>query len=298
MKKICLFLIYFWCVFAPAESLWAQAEVRFPYPHIPDMLKEPCQRLNYLLENFWEQFNWADTTKTNQDVEEQGFSDYIYFLGQADSLTLDKSVCSFMKQAYQSPWQQGHVENLINHYFYNPNSPLRNDHVYIVFLRNMLPYYQEDAAKNERTRYRLRMTDKNMPDRQANDFFYQTRDGKIHSLYKTEAEYTLLFFNDPDCHRCQKALQAMEKDPIFTQPRLKVIYIYADADTDSWNNHAHPLPSNWTDAHSPQGDIMTKELYFIPATPSFYLLDKDKKVILKDATLSQLTEMLHKLLGQ
>ena len=51
-------------------------------------------------------------------------------------------------------------------------------------------------------------------------------------------------------------------------------------------------PANWIDAYSPDGEITQKLLYYIPATPSFYLLDANKKVILKDAPLDTVIAFL------
>ena len=42
--------------------------------------------------------------------------------------------------------------------------------------------------------------------------------------------------------------------------------------------------------------IVTRELYDLKASPTLYLLDKDKRVILKDVTVEEIGKWLDKLL--
>ena len=60
--------------------------------------------------------------------------------------------------------------------------------------------------------------------------------------------------------------------------------IYPDADSEMWKNRISRMPIGWIDAYSPDGEIADKLLYYLPAMPSLYLLDADKRVILKDAS--------------
>ena len=52
------------------------------------------------------------------------------------------------------------------------------------------------------------------------------------------------------------------------------------------------MPRGWIAGWNKQGDIRSRQLYEIRATPTLYLLDKRKKVILKDATLEQVLQSL------
>ena len=55
------------------------------------------------------------------------------------------------------------------------------------------------------------------------------------------------------------------------------------------------MPSGWIVGWNRQGDISNKTLYEIRATPTVYLLDKQKKVILKDASIEQIIQYLQKI---
>ena len=49
----------------------------------------------------------------------------------------------------------------------------------------------------------------------------------------------------------------------------------------------------WIDAYDAEQTILNQNLYDLKAIPTLYLLDKDKKVLLKDASVGQIEVYLH-----
>ena len=69
--------------------------------------------------------------------------------------------------------------------------------------------------------------------------------------------------------------------------QMKVLTIYPDEDVDLWREHLHEMSDKWINGYD-KGQVLTLEQrYDLSSIPSFYLLDKDKKVVLKDADWSQ-----------
>jgi len=271
-------------------SLMAQTD--FPLPQIPETIAQPEARLSYLLNHFWDNYQFSDTTQVNQDLGEQGFADFLNLLGYGNDEIIDQATKVFFEQAFRSRWGKTHYSQLINHYLDNPNSPLRNDGIYVHFLRNIRPYFANDAAARERYAFKLKQAKKNLPGQPATDFSYTERSGKQGKMSDIQAKFTLLFFHDPDCENCKRIMPLAVQESLLQRQDLKVLLIYADKDYDAWKKDIHAYPANWIDAYSPNGEIMQKLLYFVPATPSFYLLDADKKVILKDAPLDTVLAFL------
>ena len=58
--------------------------------------------------------------------------------------------------------------------------------------------------------------------------------------------------------------------------------VYPDDNLQAWKAQKRTVPNGWVDAYSPNGEITGRMLYYIPAMPSLYLLDAEKRVILKD----------------
>ena len=228
----------------------------------------------------------------NQDLGEQGFADFINILGYGNDELMDNATKLFYDQAFSTSWGKKHYSQMINHYLDNPNSPLRNDVVYVHFLRNIRPYYANDAAARQRYTFKLTQAKKNLPGQPATDFTYTERNGQQGKLSNIQAKFTLLFFHDPDCENCKRIMPYAVAEEQLKRQDVAVLAIYADKDFEAWRKDLHTYPANWIDAYSPDGEITQKLLYYIPATPSFYLLDANKKVILKDAPLDTVLAFL------
>jgi hypothetical protein len=64
---------------------------------------------------------------------------------------------------------------------------------------------------------------------------------------------------------------------------LAVLNIYIDEDLQGWKDYMSVYPEDWYNGFDPDFIIRNDELYNVRAIPSLYLLDKEKRVILKDA---------------
>ena len=273
-----------------AISLLAQTD--FPLPQIPATMTQPEERLSYLLRHFWDNYQFTDTTQVNQDLGEQGFADFVNLLGYGNDELIANATKLFYDQAFSNSWDKNHYSQMINHYLDNPNSPLRNDAVYVHFLRNIRPYYANDAATRQRYAFKLTQAKKNLPGQPATDFVYISRNGQQAKLSDIQAKFTLLFFHDPDCENCKRIMPYAVAENQLKRQDVAVLAMYADNDYEAWKKDVRTYPTNWIDAYSPDGEITQKLLYYIPATPSFYLLDANKKVILKDAPLDTVLAFL------
>lgn len=170
----------------------------------------------------------------------------------------------------------------------DPNSPLRNDELYIPLLETVIasPFY--DSTEKVRPRYLLEMARKNRVGQPAADFSYTLADGKKGTLYGLEAPYVLVYINNPDCRACEKLREWMSDSYVIANQlkagRLKILAIYPDEDLAAWRKHLDDTPAEWINGYDAELAMRKRELYELRAIPSLYLLDKDKKVLLKDCT--------------
>ena len=81
LRLIILSLAMACCTMTSAQ----EQETTFPFPAMPDSLREPTARLKFLLEHYWSVFNFDDTSDANRATAEQGFVDYINLMQLADS---------------------------------------------------------------------------------------------------------------------------------------------------------------------------------------------------------------------
>ena len=269
----------------PAQHAPDTREARFPIPVIPDFITGKEERVAYALEHYWQAYDFNDTTQANRDRGEQGFSNFLLLLQHADSATAARSVRRYLEKGFAQPSLRALHNGMIRHYLDNPNSPLRNDVLYVHFLRAQLNLYGPDeVAERERCAFLLRMVSLNQPGTIAADFRFTDRNGKKGRLHAIKSPLTLLLFNDPDCENCQKEMPRLIASPLLQSPGLAVVAVYPDSDTEIWKNAQSRMPATWTDAYSPDGEVVSRTIYYLPAMPSLYLLDADKRILLKDAT--------------
>lgn len=137
---------------------------------------------------------------------------------------------------------------------------------------------------------------KNMPGTHIDNVTCMGRQGDTTILSSMSAQYTVLFFYDPDCHVCHDIAKQLASQDIMTNDSdIAVVAIYPDIDTKRWLAHPQAFPSNWKDMCSVNGEIAEKELFHLPILPAIYLLDSNNFVILKDCKPDTLISVLHQL---
>ena len=246
-----------------------------------------ADRLNAM----WNGYDFADSTEANRDKGEQLFSNFICALQYADSLSASIAVSSFYGRAYACESSREWCNAIVDHYLVNPDSPFRNDVVYAHFLSAFISHCDDDAQLS-RARYMLDLVSRNQPGAKAADFSFVDRNGTTGNLYSLESDFILLIFNDPACDRCQEVMPALLADPLLASEGLLVLSVYPYDDAALWRECATPMPGNWLDVHDAGSEIIDGRLYHLPAMPSLYLLDSEKNVLLKDAPLQFVRDVL------
>ncbi len=177
----------------------------------------------------------------------------------------------------------------------DPNSPLRNESHYIIYLESLLRQPGLDEAGRVRVADRLATAKKNRPGAVATDFAYVDREGRAWTLHKMSGRRLLLIFYDPECGHCSEILEQVSASDVIKervrQKKLTVLAIYTEGDRNLWERTKASMPRDWAVGFDTDS-IVGRELYSVPAMPVMYLLDGNKTVLLKDAFLPEIEEML------
>lgn len=264
------------------------------------MLTQPEERKAYLLEHYWDRFNFADTALVNnREVTEQGFVNQISLL--ADGATPEKVIRESLKNwcsRFMPEVQARRVMmQLADDYLYNPNSPFYNEGLYGVYLETMLEVLPEEDARRSSFDFKLRLLRRNKVGDKATDFSYYLPDGQKKSLVATSVRGNrlLLVFYDPECESCHEVLREMTADASLAEAvkagRVTVLAVYTEGNQEAWRKGLADMPEGWIIGTDRQ-KVKEEALYDLKAMPSLYLLDGQKRVLLKDAPLGQIREVL------
>ena len=273
----------------------------FPDVQVPSVISSQQEIVEYLAQNYWNGVTEPSreylcdslyVSGVEKSVVEQKFADWAYILNNASLDIALKSVeklydrvLSCEKCNPQSNVFETFV-SLAQKYFYDANSPLRNEELYLPFVSRYASY--EGLMDVERKKYEreARLCALNRLGTKATDFRFCDKRGKIRNLYSIDAEMTLVFFSNPGCGACKEIMNVLKEDAtissLIRNGVMKVLNIYIDEDLEAWRSYMPIYPEEWYNAFDPDLSIRNDETYNIRAIPSLYLLDKEKNVLMKD----------------
>lgn len=271
--------------------------LELPLPVIPDSLRTPQSRAAYLLVHFWDEMDFGDTLRSrHRPFIERNFVNFASLFPHAEKKTLVPAVRKLMQAAEADSIAYTLLAEVTEMYLYMADSPMRCEEYYIPFLEEFVrtPAFGEyDKARHA---YLLEMAKKNRVGTLAADFTYFSRgDGRPATLHQLPGEWLLLLFYDADCESCWRTMADIHGNARFRRwlhdKRLTVLAVYAEGDREVWERTKERVPEGWN-AGFEAGDMYRKELYVMPSMPTVYLLDKEKKVVLKETSVETLFRTL------
>ncbi len=274
----------------------------FPETVPPAMMEDPLDRAEYMALNMWNAIldpsrsypcDSAYVSGVRREDVEQKFANWTQILGaigmpaaeKAVGRLYDKALACERKDTSSNVFET--FRNLVDKYLFDPNSPLRNEDFYGVYAArlaecDLIPVEMRDKYARD-----ARLCALNKVGTKAADFRFADARGRIHTLYGINAPYTLLFFSNPGCGACMDIINVLKGEPaiarMIADGVIAVLNIYIDEELDEWRSYMPVYPEEWYNGFDPDFIIRNETLYNVRAIPSLYLLDKDKKVLLKDA---------------
>lgn len=266
---------------------------RLDFPQPPAILTTDSARLDYVVSHYWDSFDRGDTTWIADTAAlEQAFANWTGVLRYLSEPQAAETITAFFRSTEVCPAVRDRLLEVAERYFYDPNSPLRSEELYIPVLEYAIASPGIDEVYKIRPRTQFEMVMRNRPGNLAADFAYTTSDGRVRRLSSLHGDYTLLLFYNPGCPDCARVEEFIASSqalaPLIESGTLKMLAVYTEDDLDTWRKHIPYLPTNWTVAYDKGCRIAEQELYDLRAIPCLYLLDKQKRVLLKDAPVEQI----------
>lgn len=176
------------------------------------------------------------------------------------------------------------------------------DAVYVYIIRN---YYQKGLASwtDEETLEKIIKTANELEPiligKQAPNIRLKQKDGTPLAISDIETDYTILYFWDADCGHCKKASPDMIAfQDKFSKKGVTLLGIcteYRDEVKKCWET-IDEREYNWLNLVDPFLQSRYKTLYNIKSTPQIFVLDKNKKIIMKRIGAEQLNDVMDKII--
>ena len=297
MKTRILGLLAGLCVLAcgPRKTA-APAERAFPSRlDIPSVYSDPAERAAFVATHYWDAFlaldGACDTARLHgvrREEVEHAYGTWVTLLEQACILDdASAAVAKLFEKSQANTAVLSALDGWADKYLYDPNSPVRNEDLYLPFVEKLGQSDLIDSGYRAGYEWDARMCRLNRVGTPAADFSFTDTRGRVRTLYGVKAEYTVLIFGNPGCNACQEIMHAMASTPeisaLIDEGRLQVVDIYIDQEIDDWKAHIPEYPAAWINGYDHNYTIRTDLLYNVRGIPSIYLLDRDKTVLMKDA---------------
>lgn len=283
----------------------------FPKVYPPAMLGDSPAAAIYVAERFWNPFIDSsavfskDTSLiggVSRDDFARAFSEYASILSYipiADGLKAQSNFISRLIALQRNDSTNTVFRpalELTERVFYGVNSELRNEELYLPIASAMAECTLADEATRGRYAFEAANCSKNRIGAVAADFNYTTSEGVRSSLHKTPGENTIIFFSNPGCTACKEIIevlgQSLTIQKLLDEGKLTIINLYIDEDLAEWHNHMGFYPKEWISCYNHDMEIREGGIYDIRAIPTLYLLDREKRVLLKDCTIQPLLHHL------
>lgn len=149
-----------------------------------------------------------------------------------------------------------------------------------VYLSGRAPWASDEYLDDLRKRVeRLRP---NLIGLKAPELLMSSFAGHYVSLYDVRADFTIVYFWEPDCGHCKEATPVL-KD-YYEKHRSEGVEVFAvctQPDREKWEKYIVDHSLGWINGWDPQRLSRFDYLYNVESTPLIYILDKDKKIIAK-----------------
>jgi hypothetical protein len=218
--------------------------------------------------------------------DEASLKAFVLGTGSAGEAAANRQLDSILQRASQDSLVFRRTVTFLEVPFSDPNSSYRNASLYskILAAKTGSRWYIPDEKKIAADR--MHLLQQNNVGSSANDFIYVTPAGYKRKMYDIQSRFLLLYFNNPECPACREMKTALMNSSVITGKiktgELKVLSMYTDKDERLWLDHLKEYPGSWIQGRDDSEYLYRNKVYDLRAIPSVYLLDKDKKVLLKD----------------
>ena len=291
MKKLFLLALIVACM--PWNSVNAQEsnEVQAPatlfaYPVAPDTIKTFENRVNYIVDNFWGNY---DLSKPIADLNafNGAFRDYLGFLRYCHRTVAISSVRDFLFKAQTNKANFEKIAMLAEMGLYNVGAEYWSDEIYTEFLKAVIgnkqlkqdvrKYYAKQMERIKRTQLGASLA----------SVTYTDADGKKVSIADIEADMVMIFITlDSDADQSFQRVRLSTDvaiNSILDSGKVKLLCLSPEKYSKEWAHNAKGYAQNWLVGACPE--LSVEGDYDVRYTPSFIILDKDKNIIQKNVDL-------------
>lgn len=261
----------------------------FEYVEAPDDLPDLQSRTNYLMDNFWNPFDFNRQTAVDQYALNHAFNVYAQAMPFASEKKVFESVKNLINKLKANPVLTYQFTKAAEENLFGPRASFWSDELYTGFLENLVQNKNIDESR--KTKYRKQL---DMLRRSALGASFPKH--KVTNMHGTETEitvskpFTLVEITTPVC-----------EDFRYTNLKLDISSVVNDKINDGTLDIdlimvCNKLPeANYPEKWNVFASENINETLDVRMFPCFYLLDKNGKIVGKNLAVDDAIDLLETL---
>lgn len=251
-------------------------EPLFQYPVAPDELISLQDKSNWLLEHFWDSFDFKSKKAVDQNALNDAFNVYAHPMIWADKEVVMKSTDKILNSISKNPVLLLQFTKAAEENLYGPRAMAYIDEVYVKYLDAIEKSKKIAPERKARYTRQNRILKNSIVGTIPPSFSFDTPSGAKETF--RPGLLTVIEFGDPGCIDCRLAKLKMDTDLRFSdmveKGKINVLFIIPDPE-DGWQSQLADYPKLW---HSGASDEVS-DIYDLRSTPYFYVIGTDGKII-------------------
>ncbi len=259
-------------------------------------------KYEYYKNNFWNGIDIADPGLLRTPLLDAKIKEYLdkVVIQQSDSVI--KEVDNLIAKASKNKEAFRYILiTLVNKY--ESSKVIDFDKVFVHIIEN---YYLTGKANEwtdkktlDKLRNRVNMIKPNFLGNDAPKLVLWDTLGNEINLRDIEAEFTVLYFYSPDCGHCKTKTPILyESYPELVARGTEIVAICTDTDEKEWKDFITKNDLGWINLADLESKTNVRYYYDIRSTPTVYILDKDKKIVLKKIDALDIPDVIDMLIKQ
>lgn len=272
-------------------------EPLFEYPSAPDTLDGLQERSDYLMDHFWDSFDFSSKEAVDQTALNDAFNVYLTAMRYAERNKALASVNNIIKNLKGNSTLLYQFTKAAEEGLYGPRASIWSDEAYMPFLKAIVSDKNLSDTRKQRYAMQLDVIKRNTPGMKFPPVRLTLRNGR-HSNFEVKSPLTLVEFGNPDCDDCKFSRMKLEMATDIAEQiengDLGMYFIVADAVPEEQPeilSLMQELPEKWIAGICYGGD----DTFDIRSTPSFYLLDKDGKILAKNLDVTEAVDRIRQM---
>ena len=278
-------------------DLWAVKIIRQKRPLYFDPSLDEYERREYAREHYFDNVDFTDVELIRSNVFTTIAIDYMSIYSNPN-LSQDQLENEFIKAVDKIMYQamdNSLVYEFIVEYLVGGFEHYHFDKVLDYIAENYTPEQCENEERKSDLQTRLEKYAELSVGKRAPDIVIPDENGQEIELSKIKSDYTLIIFWASTCPHCKELLPKINDicQSSIDEKRMQVLTVSLDTDKAEWLVALENLNYPWLNTSEIKGwDSQPAIDYNIYATPTMFLLDKDKKIVAKPITFNELKEAL------